>query len=223
MPLLRRATAAGLDCAVHAIGDRANTLALDAFAATGARGRVEHAQLLGPADLARFAELGLVASVQPEHAVDDRDVADRYWAGRTHRAFAYRSLLDAGAELVLGSDAPVAPLDPWITLAAAVHRSADGRPSWHPEQEIPLDVALAASAGRRPDRCRPTGRPGHHRSRPGRGRAGPTAGHAGGRHPARRPLDPPRRPLTRAQRACNPCELTISCVVLAGTDLRRHA
>jgi predicted amidohydrolase YtcJ len=144
-PLLRRATDAGLDCAVHAIGDHANTLALDAFAATGARGRIEHAQLLGPADLRRFAELGLAASVQPEHALDDRDVADHYWAGRTHRAFAYRSLLDAGARLVLGSDAPVAPLDPWVTLAAAVHRSADGRPAWHPEQQIPLDVALAAS------------------------------------------------------------------------------
>ena len=146
-PLLRRATAAGLDCAVHAIGDHANTLALDAFAATGARGRVEHAQLLTPLDLRRFAELGVVASVQPEHAVDDRDVADHYWAGRTARAFAYRSLLDAGAGLVLGSDAPVAPLDPWISIAAAVHRSADTRPPWHPEQHLPLAVALAASAG----------------------------------------------------------------------------
>lgn len=146
-PLLRRATAAGLTCAVHAIGDLANTLALDAFAATGARGRIEHAQLLDPDDLGRFAALGLAASIQPEHAVDDRDVADRYWTGRTHRAFAYRSLLDAGAELVLGSDAPVAPLDPWVTLAAAVHRSGDERPSWHPEQELPLDVALAGSAG----------------------------------------------------------------------------
>jgi predicted amidohydrolase YtcJ len=146
-PLLARATAAGLDVAVHAIGDRANGLVLDAFAATGARGRVEHAQLLTPGDVQRFAALGVAASIQPEHAVDDRDVADRYWAGRTHRAFAYRSLLDAGAELALGSDAPVAPLDPWITLAAAVHRSADARPPWHPEQHLPLDVALAASAG----------------------------------------------------------------------------
>ncbi|MGE3663686.1 MAG: amidohydrolase, partial [Pseudonocardia sp.] len=146
-PLLARATAAGLDVAVHAIGDRANELVLDAFAATRARGRIEHAQLLVPADVARFAALGVGASIQPEHAVDDRDVADRYWAGRTHRAFAYRSLLDAGAELALGSDAPVAPLDPWITLAAAVHRSGDGRPPWHPEQHLPLDAALAASAG----------------------------------------------------------------------------
>ncbi|MBW0093683.1 amidohydrolase family protein [Pseudonocardia sp. KRD-184] len=146
-PLMRRATAAGIDVAAHAIGDRANGLVLDAFAATGARGRIEHAQLLSDADVGRFAALGVVASVQPEHAVDDRDVADRHWAGRTHRAFAYRSLLDAGAGLALGSDAPVAPLDPWITLAAAVRRSGDDRPSWHPEQEIPVDVALAASAG----------------------------------------------------------------------------
>ncbi|GAA3236799.1 amidohydrolase family protein [Pseudonocardia petroleophila] len=146
-PLMRRATAAGIDVAVHAIGDRANALVLDAFAATGAAGRIEHAQLLSDADVGRFAALGVVASVQPEHAVDDRDVADRHWAGRTHRAFAYRSLLDAGAVLALGSDAPVAPLDPWVTLAAAVHRSGDDRPPWHPEQHLPLDVALAASAG----------------------------------------------------------------------------
>ena len=145
--LLGRATAAGLDCAVHAIGDHANTLALDAFAATGARGRIEHAQLLDPDDLGRFARLGIVASVQPQHAIDDRDVADHYWAGRTHRAFPFRSLLDAGARLVLGSDAPVAPLDPWAAVAAAVHRSGDERPSWRPEQEIPLEVALAACTG----------------------------------------------------------------------------
>ena len=81
--LMRRATEAGLECAVHAIGDRANSLALQAFARTGAHGSVEHAQLLDDADLARFAQLGIVASVQPEHALDDRDVADRYWAGRT--------------------------------------------------------------------------------------------------------------------------------------------
>jgi predicted amidohydrolase YtcJ len=146
-PLLGRATRAGLDVAVHAIGDRANMLVLDAFAATGARGRIEHAQLLTHEDLARFAELGITASVQPWHAVDDRDVADRYWAGRTHRAFPYRWLRDAGVPLVLGSDAPVAPLDPWAGIAAAVHRSADHRPAWHPEQHIPLGAAIAASYG----------------------------------------------------------------------------
>ena len=79
--------------------------------------------------------------------MDDRDVADHYWAGRTGRAFPYRALLDAGAELEFGSDAPVAPLDPWITIAAAVTRSRDGREPWHPEQCIPVADALRASQG----------------------------------------------------------------------------
>jgi predicted amidohydrolase YtcJ len=145
VPLMKRADAGGLQCAIHAIGDHANTLALDAFTATGARGSVEHAQLLDHADLARFAELGVVASVQPEHAMDDRDIADRYWAGRTGRAFPYGALDDAGAVLALGSDAPVAALDPWVAIAAAVSRSRDGRAAWHPEQRIGLRTALEAS------------------------------------------------------------------------------
>jgi len=73
-------------------------------------------------------------------------VADRYWPGRTGRSFAYGSLLRSGAELRMGSDAPVAPLDPWIAISAGVSRSRDGREAWHPEQRLPLDVALAASA-----------------------------------------------------------------------------
>ena len=145
--LLRRAAAHGLDAAVHAIGDRTCELVLDAFEATATTGRIEHAQLLRAGDAARCAALGVTASVQPAHVLDDRDVADRIWAGRTDRAFAYRTLLDAGVPLALGSDAPVAPLDPWVTIAAAVHRSGDDRPSWHPEQQIPLSVAMAASTG----------------------------------------------------------------------------
>lgn len=144
-PLMARATAAGLGCAIHAIGDAANALVLDAFAATGASGSVEHAQLLTPDDVARLAGLGVVASVQPEHAMDDRDVADRHWAGRTARAFPLRELHDAGARLTLGSDAPVAPLDPWFAIGAAVDRARDGRDPWHPEQRLAPDVALAAS------------------------------------------------------------------------------
>jgi predicted amidohydrolase YtcJ len=143
--LMRRATDAGLECAVHAIGDAANASALEAFARTGARGSVEHAQLLDDADVQRFAQLRVIASVQPEHLLDDRDVIDRYWADRATRAFPFRSLLDAGAVLTFGSDAPVAPLDPWLAIAAAVHRSRDERPSWHPEQEITMHEALAAS------------------------------------------------------------------------------
>ncbi|WP_265521604.1 amidohydrolase [Oerskovia flava] len=145
VPLMRHARAHGLTCAIHAIGDRANTFALDAFAASGARGSVEHAQLLLPDDVPRLAALGLTASVQPEHAMDDRDVADIYWAGRTGRAFPLADLVAAGVRLTLGSDAPVAPLDPWVAIDAAVHRARDGRDPWHPEQRIDVRTALAAS------------------------------------------------------------------------------
>ncbi|WP_167051294.1 amidohydrolase family protein [Salinibacterium sp. ZJ77] len=152
--LTRDVWANGWVPAIHAIGDRAVTQALDAFEALAIpadapdRGRIEHAQLVLPADVPRFAALGVRASIQPEHAMDDRDVADHHWAGRTGRAFPYRTLLDAGAELVLGSDAPVAPLDPWATLAAAVTRSRDGREPWHPEQALSRADALRASWGR---------------------------------------------------------------------------
>ncbi len=143
--LMGRAAQAGLVPAVHAIGDRANTLALDAFERIGCSGSIEHAQLLRWADVERFARLGVVASVQPEHAMDDRDVADVYWAGRTDRAFALETLASAGVVLRLGSDAPVAPLDPWVAIAAAVERSRGGREPWHPEQRLPAALALAAS------------------------------------------------------------------------------
>jgi predicted amidohydrolase YtcJ len=143
--LLMRAREAGIEAAVHAIGDRANTEVLDTFEELGMRGIIEHAQLVREEDFPRFAQLGLIASVQPEHAMDDRDIADRYWAGRTGRAFAFGSLHAAGAALRLGSDAPVAPLDPWHAIASGVSRSRGDREPWHPEQSLPLDVALAAS------------------------------------------------------------------------------
>lgn len=143
--LMTRAKHAGIESAVHAIGDRANTLALDAFEHTGARGRIEHAQLLSPVDYPRFAALGVEVSVQPEHLLDDRDVADRLWGARTLSTYPFRSLLDAGARLLFGSDAPVAPLDPWLAIAAAVERTRDGREPWHPEQRVSAAEAIAAS------------------------------------------------------------------------------
>lgn len=149
--LLDTALGAGFVPAVHAIGDRANRLVLDAFAAQRERGhdvrgaRVEHAQLLTVDDVPRFAELGIVASVQPEHAMDDRDVSDRYWPGQAVRSFPLRALLDAGAVLRFGSDAPVAPLDPWVAIAAAVTRARDGRAPWAPEQRITRAEALTAA------------------------------------------------------------------------------
>jgi predicted amidohydrolase YtcJ len=143
--IMRRAHAGGLECSVHAIGDHANSLALDAFETVGCHGRIEHAQLLADADFDRFGALGVEASVQPEHAMDDRDVAERYWPGDTGRSFALRRLLDEGARLAFGSDAPVAPLDPWVSMAAAVSRGRDGRDSWHPEQSVSVAEALRAS------------------------------------------------------------------------------
>lgn len=144
--LLRRGAAAGFTPTVHAIGDHANAHVLDVFEKLGLSGaRIEHAQLVTDDDTVRLGKLGVEASVQPEHALDDRDLADRHWHGRTDHAFRIRSLRDAGGKLVFGSDAPVAPLDPWVTIAAAVQRTKDDRAPWHPEESIGVDDAIAAS------------------------------------------------------------------------------
>ena len=143
--LLARAAAGGLDVAVHAIGDRAVAEALAAFADTGARGGIEHVQLTTRDDVRRMAELGVRASVQPAHLLDDRDVTERLWPGRAERCFPLRWMLDDGVDVVLGSDAPVSPLDPWLAIAAAVHRSGDDREPWHPEQAITAREAIASS------------------------------------------------------------------------------
>ena len=92
------------------------------------------------------------ASIQPQHAVDDRHVADRHWPGRD--AFAYAALHRAGADLAFGSDAPVAPLDPWAAIDAAVWRTGPGEEPWHPEQRLAVLTALAASVDGRPLRLR---------------------------------------------------------------------
>lgn len=148
--LLRRAHAHGFQAAVHAIGDAAVTAALDAFAASGARGTIEHAQLMLRTDLPRLVQLGVVASVQPAHLWDDRDATDRTWPDRADRAFPLRALYDADATLVFGSDAPVSPLDPWFAIAAAEHRSADDREPWHPQHALTRAQALDAAGLLRP-------------------------------------------------------------------------
>src|SRR5438477_456372 len=150
--IVRRGAAAGFPVAVHAIGDRANRNALDAFEATRdawqplrLRQRIEHAQLLAPEDIPRFAQLGVAASVQFVHATSDRDLADRNWAGMTDRAYAFRSLLDAGALVANGSDAPVEELAPLAGIRAGVLRTQDERDAWHPEQALTIDQALHAT------------------------------------------------------------------------------
>ena len=143
--LLARAHAHGLEVATHAIGDAAVAEALAAYADTGARGSVEHAQMVNRADVRRMAELGIRGSVQPAHLLDDRDLTEKIWPGRSERCFAFRWMLDDGVQVALGSDAPVSPLDPWLAIAAAVHRSADDREPWHGEQAMTPREALAAS------------------------------------------------------------------------------
>lgn len=150
--LLQRGAAAGIRPAVHAIGDAAATVALDALARVGG-GRIEHAQLIAAVDVPRFARLGVVASVQPAHALDDREVAEHFWGDRADRAFPLRSLTDSGARVVLGSDAPVAPLDPWVAISAAVSRARAGDEPWHPEQRLTVEEAIIASTRAR--RLRP--------------------------------------------------------------------
>ncbi len=144
--LLAEGTRAGLSVATHAIGDRALDTALKAYAATGARGSIEHAQLTTSQGIAAMARLGLTASVQPAHLLDDYQTTDRVWADRTDRCFTLRSLLDRGVAVALGSDAPVAPLDPWLAIATAAHRGLPGDEPWHPEQAITAAEAIAASA-----------------------------------------------------------------------------
>jgi predicted amidohydrolase YtcJ len=143
--LLADATRHGLEVAVHAIGDAAVRAALAAYEVTGAIGTIEHAQLMHREDSRTMARLGIRASVQPAHLLDDRDLSESFWPGRTDRCFALRWLHEDGVDVVFGSDAPVSPLDPWDAMAAAVHRTADEREPWHGEQALTVHEALAAS------------------------------------------------------------------------------
>jgi predicted amidohydrolase YtcJ len=155
LELIGQADRGGLSVAVHAIGDRANAELLDLYAEVAKqngprdrRFRIEHAQHLRPVDYPRFRELGVVASMQPYHVIDDGRWAEgRIGAKRCASSYAFRSLLDAGARLAFGTDWPVAPLDPLAGLDAAVNRrtlgTADG-PGWFPEQKITIAEALSA-------------------------------------------------------------------------------
>ena len=143
--LMTRATEHGLETAIHAIGDAACHDVLAAYEETGARGSMEHAQLMTRADVALMGRLGVRASVQPAHLLDDRDVTELIWPDRADRCFPLRWMVEDGVPMAFGSDAPVSPLDPWLAIAAAVHRSADDRPAWHGEQALTPREALAAS------------------------------------------------------------------------------
>lgn len=149
---VHRSIHGGLAVMVHAIGDAANRKVLDAIEAAlpGAPplpipNRIEHCQILHPDDLPRFASLSVIASMQPIHCTADMHMADQLWGQRCAGAYAWRSLLNAGATLAFGSDAPVEPLNPWLSIHAAVTRQRpDGTPpgGWYPEQRLTVEEAL---------------------------------------------------------------------------------
>jgi predicted amidohydrolase YtcJ len=150
--LLRRSRAAGIGMAIHAIGDRAASTVLDAVERAAPRGagvpsdRMEHLQLLRPSDARRLAALGVTASIQPIHAAADRDLVERCWDGRQDDAYAWRGLVDAGALLAAGSDAPIESVSPWLGIHAALHRRfpTDDRDDWRPDQALTVLEALHA-------------------------------------------------------------------------------
>lgn len=160
LELARAASAAGLSLTVHAIGDRANRDVLDVLAEVRRqealhghtprlRHRIEHVQVIHPADLPRLAALDVIASVQPIHATSDMLIVDRFWGPeRAAGAYAFRSLLDSGARLVFGSDGPIEPHAPLIGIHAAVtRRRADGAPGpagWQPQERITVAEAVDA-------------------------------------------------------------------------------
>jgi hypothetical protein len=152
--LVGEADAAGLQIAAHAIGDKANAWVLEAFAkaraANGdreARHRVEHAQVVRAADVARFRELGVIASIQPSHCIDDMRWAEKRIGARVKDAYRFASFLAAGVRLAFGTDWDVEPLDPRLGLYAAVSRELpSGGPAggWHPEEKLKLAQAVEA-------------------------------------------------------------------------------
>lgn len=154
--MLRRARERNVQIATHAIGDRGNRLVLDAFrdafaddpaALRAARWRIEHAQVIAPDDLPRFAAMGVIASMQPSHAISDLHFAPaRLGAQRLGGAYAWKALLDSGAHLAAGSDAPVERGDPLIEFYAAAHRhdlNGFAGADWYPEHTLSRAEALA--------------------------------------------------------------------------------
>jgi hypothetical protein len=178
MEKVSTASAAGLSVTIHAIGDRANHDVLDVFEAVraeerrsrraGEQGsrdkfssapsplrppallchRIEHVQIIHPADQHRLAQLGIIASMQPTHATSDMEMADAHWGARARHSYAWRTMLNSGALVVFGSDAPIEKIDPLPGIHAAVtRRRVDGSPGpdgWFPEQKLTMHETIYA-------------------------------------------------------------------------------
>ena len=152
---IREADQAGIPVSIHAIGDKANSILLDIFESVAGhngprdrRLRIEHAQHLRQSDIERMGRLGVIASVQPAHLIDDGGWAERsIGVGRCQLTYPFRSLIEAGVRLAGGSDWPVAELSPLLAIHAAVNReTADGQfpGGWNPQQKLSVDQAIAA-------------------------------------------------------------------------------
>jgi hypothetical protein len=150
--LVLAADKAGLQIATHAIGDKANAWILNALAkarlengARDSRHRVEHAQVVRPEDVVRFRELGVIASIQPSHCIDDMRWAEKRIAARVSDAYRFASFLKAGVHLAFGTDWDVEPLDPRLGIYAAVSRELPGGGpvgGWHPDEKLSLAEAI---------------------------------------------------------------------------------
>jgi predicted amidohydrolase YtcJ len=152
--LAQRAAAAGIATQIHAIGDRSCRASLDALVPTSGKAplmpRLEHVQLLHPDDRPRFAQSGIAASIQPIHVRADAAVARRLWGDRAETSgYPMRSLLEAGAILAFGTDAPVEPIDPWPGLSMAVTRIDGSWPAgslpFGPDERVTIEQALRAA------------------------------------------------------------------------------
>ena len=150
----KRAAAGGIATQVHAIGDRACRSTLDALEPLAGRTaqmpRLEHVQLLHPDDRARFGRAGIAASIQPIHVRADAPIARRLWGERAEtRGYPMRSLLDTGAVVAFGTDAPVEPIDPWPGISMAVTRVDGSWPAgsapFGPDERVSLEAALRAA------------------------------------------------------------------------------
>jgi predicted amidohydrolase YtcJ len=150
LSLVRTASQHGIACAIHAIGDAANKMALDLFQQTRSidktlRHRIEHCQSVEPSDMARFQELGIIASVQPVHLPSDIDLIKRHWAGREASAYPFGSLAKAGTKMVFGSDAPIETPNPFKAIQAAVTRKRENDPeAFYPRERMNIRRAVLA-------------------------------------------------------------------------------
>ena len=146
----RTALAAGFQVNTHAIGDRGVRQTIDAYSAAGVspkdRSRIEHLQVISPSDIPRLIRHGIIASMQPTHATSDMDWAERrVGPERIRGAYAWRSVLNAGGRLALGSDFPVESVNPFLGIHAAVNRTdVDGQPAggWYPAERLTLAEAI---------------------------------------------------------------------------------